>query len=394
MISVIKLDRAERLAFSSDVRELAAVLRRAVAGTVSPARPRRDTPPARSALSAPQTSAPLPWANPDPPAHGSERQSTFYVERPADTAALQAIRGQGVTLVITGARQVGKTSLLARTTDEACRHGKCVLTLDLQLFERSVFASPERFFRSLCEAASAGLGVESRVDAFWGGLGDSYSCTRYFEYLQGQLSAPLVLAFDKLERLPDTPLRSSFLSMLRAWCDSRATSTIWQQFDLLLVTSSETHQLVERACQPPFNAGLTIALDDFTAEQVAELNERHGRPFAPHEREALVDLLGGHPYLIRQALYLVASRLRTPAEIIGMAAADEGPFADHLRYQLFKLSGQARLLAELRQIVGRGSSVDAWAFEELRAAGLVRRDGGRAVVRCQLYGAYFYKHLL
>ncbi|HEU5098308.1 MAG TPA: AAA-like domain-containing protein [Roseiflexaceae bacterium] len=395
MISVIKLDQ-RRFSFSSAVRERARELRRAVAGAVAPAQPRRDTPAAQGALAASQAEAlaPLPWANPEPPARGSEPQPTFYVERPADTAALQAIRGQGITLAITGARQVGKTSLLARTTAEACRYGKCVLTLDLQLFERTMLADTNSFFRALCEVASAGLGVESRVDAFWGNLGDTYNCTRYFEYLQGQLSAPLVLAFDKLERLPDTALRASFYSMLRAWCDSRATSPIWKQFDLLLVTSLEIDQFTESAYQSPFSAGLTIALDDFTPEQVADLNERHGRPFAPQEFQALIDLLAGHPYLIRQALYFASVGLHTPAEIIGTAAGDEGAFSDHLRYQLFKLSGQTRLLAELRQILGRGASLDAWAFEELRAAGLVRRDGERAVARCRLYGAYFQKHLL
>jgi hypothetical protein len=394
MISVIKLDRVEDLVYSGDVRQLAADLRRAVTGIAAAARPRRHTPAARVAPAAPNTLPPLPWANPEPPTRGGEPQSAFYVERPADLAALQAIRCQGVTLAITGARQVGKSSLLARTIAEAGRQGKSVLMLDFQLFERPVLADPDRFFRSFCEAASAGLGVESRVDALWTNLGNSYNCTRYFEYLQEHLSSPLVLALDKLDRMPNTALRSSFFSMLHAWCDRRAISSVWKQFDLVFATSSETRQLVESDCHSPFNSGLTIVLDDITADQVADLNERHGRPFSPHQRQALVDLLGGQPYLIRQALYLAAAGAHTPAEIIDTAASDGGPFADHLRYHLFKLSGQTRLLAELRQVIGRGASVDAWAFDELRAAGLVRREGGRAIARCGLYAAFFQKHLL
>jgi hypothetical protein len=387
------LDQVDDLIISDDVHELAAELRRAFASTAAATRPRHDKPATPTALSAERT-PPLPWANPEPPARDTEPHSTFYIERPADSAALQAIRGQGVTLAITGARQVGKTALLAHTSAEACRQGKCVLTLDFQLFERDVLSDPDRLFRYICEAASVGLGIESRVDAFWGSLGNSYNCTRYFEqYLLPQLNAPLVLALDKLERIPDTALRASFFSMLRAWCDNRAVSPVWRQLDLVLVTSSAADQLIANSNQSPFNTALTVALDDFTADQIADLNERYGRPFAPPERQALAALLAGHPYLIRQALHLAASGAQTPAQIIDTAASDAGPFGDHLRYQLLKLCDQPRLATELQQIISCGISADEWAFNELRSAGLVRRDGDRAIARCRLYAVYFQQHL-
>jgi hypothetical protein len=357
--------------------------------------PRQVMPVAQAASAAERRPPPpLPCAAPEPPAREAEQQSAFYVERPADTAALQAIRGQGVTLTISGARQVGKTSLLARTIAEARRRGKRVLVLDFQLLERPVLADPDRLFRYLCEAASVGMGVEARVDAFWGSLGNSYNCSQYFEhYLLKQFDAPLVLALDKLERIPDTALRSSFFSMLRSWCDNRATKPIWKQLDLVLVTSSAAHQLVTNPYQSPFNAGITIGLDDFTPEQITDLNQRHGRPFSPHEQQALAELLGGHPFLIRQALYLAATGAYTAAEIIEGAASDRGAFGEHLRYHLFKLCNQPRLVAELRQIVSRGVCADDWACDELCAAGLVRRDGQRASARCQLYTSFFGQHL-
>jgi hypothetical protein len=386
-------ERVDGLAFSGDLQALAADLRRAFDGSAAAARPRQEPPPVPAAISTEQT-PPLPWATPEPPARDGDPHSTYYIQRPADTAALQAIRGQGVTLAITGARQVGKTALLAHIAAEACRQGKCVLTLDFQLFERDVLADPDRLFRYICEAASIGLGIESRVDAFWGDLGNSYNCTRYFEhYLLPRLNAPLVVALDKLERIPDTALRTSFFGMLRAWCDNRAISPIWGQLDLVLVTSSAADQLIANGGQSPFNTGLTVALDDFTADQIADLNERYGRPFASHERQELAGLLAGHPYLVRQAFYLAASGAQTPAQIIDTAASDAGPFGDHLRYQLFKLSNQPRLVDELRQILSSGSSADEWAFNELRSAGLVRRDGGRVLARCRLYAAYFQQHL-
>jgi hypothetical protein len=356
---------------------------------------RQATPVAQAAGAAERRPPPpLPWAAPEPPRLDADQHSMYYVERPADAAALQAIRGQGVTLAITGARQVGKTSLLARTAAEARRRGKQVLTLDFQLFERAVLADPDRLFRYLCEATSVGVGVDARVDAFWGELGNSHNCSQYFEhYLLQRIDTPLVLALDKLERLPNTALRSSFFGMLRSWCDNRATRPIWNRLDLVLATSSATHQLVSNPYQSPFNTGLAIALDDFTAEQIDDLNQRHGQPFTPHEQQALAELLGGHPYLTRQALFLAATGAQTTAEILGSAADDRGVFGEHMRYHLFKLASQPRLVAELRQIVSHGVSADEWACDELYDAGLVRRDGQRVGARCQLYASYFRRHL-
>jgi hypothetical protein len=337
---------------------------------------------------------PLPWASLDPPDGAIEPQAAFYVERSADAQATQAIRGQGVTMTIKGGRQVGKTALLVRVAAEAREQGKHVLALDFQLFERPVLGDADTLFRAFCEAVSAGLGVESRVEAFWGDLGNSYHCTRYFEcYLLPRLAAPLVLALDKVERIMSGALRSDFFSMLRAWCQNRATNPIWMRLDLVLVTSIEPYQLVDNLYQSPFNVGLTVALGDFTPAQVDDLNERHGQPFAPAQLQALTALLGGHPYLIRHALYLAAAGHYTPAEILAQAREESGPFSDHLRYLLFKLCGQPKLIDALRGLLGRGAPPDEQAFSELHGAGLVRREGERAMARCPLYADYFREHL-
>lgn len=43
-------------------------------------------------------------------------------------------------------------------------------------------------------------------------------------------------------------------------------------------------------------------------------------------------LLHGHPYLVRQALYLVASGQTSAIDLFQQAVSDRGPFGDHLRY--------------------------------------------------------------
>ena len=104
-------------------------------------------------------------------------------------------------------------------------------------------------------------------------------------------------------------------------------------------------------------------------------------------------LLGGHPYLARRALYLVASGRSSVAELFARATDDRGPFGDHLRYHLFRMHDKQELVEGLRKVISHNVCQDEHIFFRLRGAGLVRRDGRAVVPRCQLYADYFREHL-
>jgi hypothetical protein len=202
-----------------------------------------------------------------------------------------------------------------------------------------------------------------------------------------------VLAMDEVECVFDTDFRSDFFSMLRSWHNNRATTPIWKQLDLALVTSTEPYQLIENLNQSPFNVGQVIELNDFSAEQVADLLGRHGSPLSVPEGQQLMELLGGHPFLVRRALYLVASGQLTVAELFETAVEDRGPFGDHLRYHLFRMNDKPELISGMLQAIRQQSCLDERVFFRLRGAGLVRRERQTVVPRCQLYAAYFQEHL-
>jgi hypothetical protein len=370
-------DRLKPGSLASDLCQLASRVRRTLVSTVAepsiPAEARPDL-----------QLCPLPWADPEPPEQ-ADALSVFYVERHSDTAALRAIQGQGVTLTIKGPCQVGKTSLLMRVALAARQCGKRVVALDLQALDPCALRDGRQFFQTVCDVASFQLGIEPCADAFWGQLGDSYTCTRYFEqHLLRQAGAPLVLAFDKIDRIANAALHADLFAMLRAWGTNRATHTLWGDLDLVLTTSTDPRHLIQSPYQSPFNSTETVVLDDFTPAQVGELNERHGRPFDGAQQRALVALLGGHPYLIRRALYLVASGQFTAAALLAHADEDDGPFGEHLRYHLFKLHNQPQQIAGLRQVIRAGECADEQAYHGLHSAGLVRRERERAVARCHV----------
>lgn len=343
---------------------------------------------------------PLPSAQPTPleVVGGTiDPQSAFYIEREADKTALETIRQQGVTITIKGPRQMGKSSLLMRIIEAAAAQGKRAVFLDFQLIDSVTLSNANSFFRHFCTWLTDELGLKDRVRDYWKlEISNSLRCTKYVgQYLLKELGRPLVLAMDEVDSVFETDYRSDFFGMLRSWHNNRRNKS-WKELDLVLVTSTEPYLLIDNLKQSPFNVGEVLELKDFTEKQVLELNRRHNPekpPLSIREVRQLMELLNGHPYLVRRALYLVANKSLTPARLFATAAAESGPFNDHLRYHLFRLQGKTGLIKTLREVIRYRRCKDSEAFFRLKGAGLVRQEGRHVVPRCQLYTEYFREHL-
>jgi hypothetical protein len=333
----------------------------------------------------------------DSPRGTIEPDSAFYIVRDSDYIAHNAIQRKGVTITIKGPHQIGKSSLLIRTMEAAVAAGKRAVFLDYQLIENEALSDADRFYRRFCEWVTDELEMESRVAEYWASpLSNNQRCTRYFSrYLLKELNQPLVLAMDEVERLFAMNFCSDFFSMLRNWHNSRANpaTPVWNQLDLVLVTSTEPYLLIEDLNQSPFNVGEVINPDDFTREQVNDLNERYGAPLDYNEAQHLMQLLNGHPYLTRRALYLIATDQLTVKDLFAKATNERGPFGDHLRLQLFQIHNKPWLIKGMCSAMKQNTCDDESTFLLLRGAGLVKRGGMKVEPRCQLYADFFREHL-
>jgi len=353
----------------------------------------RPTPPLEPSPSFPRPTDQVQF---DPPEGTMALESAFYIKRATDPIALETIKRQGVTITIKGPRQMGKSSLLLRIMETARAANKRVAFLDFQLFDTLALSDADRFYRQFCIWLTDALELPDQIDEHWNTkLGNSQNCANYVSrYLLRQLGAPLVLAMDEVESIFDTSFRSDFFGMLRAWHNGRATTPIWKQLDLALVTSTEPYQLIENLNQSPFNVGQIIDLTDFTAEQVADLNQRHRQPISAADQRRLIELIGGHPYLVRRALYMIAMQQITVRELFAKAADDRGPFGDHLRYHLFRIHDKQELVEGLLQIIRQHTCPNEAIFWKLQGAGLVRRGPiGAVLPRNKLYEEYFKERL-
>ena len=145
--------------------------------------------------------------------------------------------------------------------------------------------------------------------------------------------------------------------------------------------------------QSPFNVGENLRLQDFDPQQVHQLNQLHGLPLTAVDEQRLMKLVNGHPYLVRKALYLVASDRMAASDLFVKAQKDDGPFGDHLKYHLFRMYGNKALVKGLLRILREQVCEDEVMYFRLHGAGLVCREGQSVFPRCQLYAAYFGEHL-
>ena len=347
------------------------------------------------AASVPTVPAPWPTAQPAPlemPEGTMAPDSAFYMVREEDTIALGAIARQGVTITIKGPRQVGKSSLLIRVREAAERAGKTLVFLDFQLL-KPVLHDADAFFRYFATLIGYQLRVEDRTQDYWQlPLPNPFRCTEYVgRYLVGALERPLLLAMDEVDSVFDTEFRTDFFGMLRAWHNNRAFDMAWRKVDLALVTSTEPYYFIDNLNQSPFNVGEVIELQPLSVAQVVDLNRRHGEPLPQAQAGQLAVLVHGHPYLVRRALYLVASGRIAATDLFAGAVEESGPFGDHLRSLLTRLHAKPELIEGLRQVL-RSQSCPNDLFFRLRGAGLVRREQQHVLPNSPLYATFFREH--
>ena len=316
----------------------------------------------------------------------------FYVEREADGRLKREIVKLGSTTTIRAARQTGKSSLLVRGVHYAREHGASVVCLDIQRLDRDLLETPDVFLLCLAEFVVHKLRLDmAEVEKQWrGSLGPQVNLTYLMEdYVLPASDGPVVLAMDEADRLLQTDYYKDFFALMRSWHNSRALDDRWNKLNIVMVISTEPYLLIDDVTQSPFNVGLPLYLEDFDDAQVRDLNHRHNSPVSESDLPQCMELLGGHPYLTRKALYTLVTERLAWSDLTRVAPADHGPFGDHLRRHHWLLRDEPGLRESLRQVIRHGRCDDDTAFFRLLRAGLVKGSGGVCRCRCDLYRTYF-----
>jgi class 3 adenylate cyclase len=346
----------------------------------------------------PTDSPPLPVAVPELPEGQVDVASVFYMERPpVEARSYEALVQPGALIRIRAPRQMGKTSLMARILHDAKQQGYRTVQLSFQLADRRLFADTDRFLKWFCASIGRRLRLPNKLDEYWDEIfGSKDNCTAYFEeYLLPQSDSPLTLGLDEVDCVfQQRELAADFFGLLRAWHEEAKNRDIWKKLRLVVVHSTEVYVPMD-INQSPFNVGLPIELLEFTPQQVRDLAKLHGLDWQG-EVDRLMAVVGGHPYLIRLALYHIARQDLTLDELLATAPTEAGLYGDHLRRHLWNLQQQPELERSMRSVIMDAHSVrleSSLAFK-LHSMGLVNLKGNEVIPRIQLYRQYFGDRLM
>lgn len=338
----------------------------------------------------------------------SQLSRDLYIERsPIESICFTTLLQPGSLIRIKAPRLMGKTMLMNRVLAQVEKEGFRAVNLSLELADRRThLTNLDKFLRWLCFNLSRELGLPNQLEHYWDeeGMGSKVSCTTYIEeYLLGQDSRPLVLCLDDVDLLfPHPEVYEDFFGLLRSWYEKARSRQTWPQLRLVISHATDVYIRLN-INQSPFNIGLPIELPEFTPQQVQSFIQRYDldqgdrQLLTQTDIQHLMEMVGGHPYLLEQAFsHLKVHPETSLVQLLHNAPTDIGIYRNHLHEHWMTLQNHPELTEVLKQIVNSTQPLplEPTQAHQLQSMGLVTISSAGAKPRCHLYRQYFRERLV
>ncbi|WP_041238499.1 AAA-like domain-containing protein [Gloeothece citriformis] len=336
------------------------------------------------------------------PTYFSQNKQDFsatelYVERVAiELRCYETLLQPGSLIRVKAPKLMGKTSLMERVLAQVRKEGYRTVSLSLEMADRQThLTNLNKFLRWFCLNLSHELKLPNQLNEYWDeeGMGAKVSCTTYLEeYLLPAADSPLVLYLDDVDLLfPFPEVYVDFFGLLRSWYEKGKSRQNWQKLRLAIAHSTDVYIRLHIK-QSPFNVGLPLELQEFTKEEGIILAKQYGLTEDSSLVDSLMQLVGGHPYLLQQAFsYLKSSPNVNREKLLKEAATDAGIYNHHLREYWLSLQEEPKLLSAFKTVIFSTTPVrlENLSAYQLQSMGLVKLTGNEVEPRCQLYRSYF-----
>src|SRR5262249_19879504 len=126
--------------------------------------------------------------------------SPFYITRPTDAEFRTALARRDSIVLVKGARQMGKTSLLARGLHQARQAGARIVSTDLQKFTAAQLETADALFLTVAAEMVDQLDLDLSLEAFWNPpRGWNVNFERFLRReTLGRIEAPIVWWIDEV----------------------------------------------------------------------------------------------------------------------------------------------------------------------------------------------------
>src|SRR5262249_34560295 len=233
-----------------------------------------------------------------------------YVERQADEE-LYANLMRGQFCYVLTARQMGKSSLMARTASKLREAGVVVTTITLTEIGQNV--SVEQWYGSLMILTGRQLGLEDEMIELWRKHSLLSPVQRWLSAIRyvvlARCSGRLIIFLDEVDVTRSLLFSTDeFFAGIRECYNQRALDVEMERMAFCLMGVASPADLIRDARITPFNIGYRIELHDFTAAETAPLARGLGREakIADGLLERVFYWTDGHPYLTQRLCQAIA----------------------------------------------------------------------------------------
>jgi WD40 repeat protein len=331
-----------------------------------------------------------------------------YIPRHADEELYQAVlAGEYCTVLTT--RQMGKSSLMARTAARLREQSVACATVDLQ-GKGDKTTPPEQWYYGVAKQIADGLELPSDWSAWWKQqqlLPPAQRLTDLFaDMVLKHIARPVVVFVDEVDWTIDLPFSDEFFAAIRSCFNRRAMEPAFSRLTFVLLGSASPAQLIKSATRTPFNIGHGIELTDFTPEEAGQLAAHLGED-GDQILARILHWTDGHPYLTqmlcatiaeadpsrdRHGAVLVDSTIQ--ATLLSPAARQQENNLKFVGDRLTQATGNIRRVLRTYRNVLRGKPVKdipaSHVHTSLRLSGVVKPDAERRLqVRNRIYRQVF-----
>ena len=303
-----------------------------------------------------------------------------YVDRPADDELIKALlRGEYCYLLTP--RQMGKSSLMTRTSQRLKEHNIKIAVVDLQGMGTK---HPGEFYASLLSRIRRGLKLSVDIDEWMKkksnvGFGQMFS-----DFIQDvvltEIAGPVVIFLDEVDYLIGIDFRDDFFASIRAMYNARAQYSEFNRISFVLLGVASPADLISEPTRTPFNIGHAIPLQELSLEDATPLQEGLEQ-VCPGEAKRILGRIfywtSGHPYLTQKICKTIAET----------GKADwSNPEVDDLVHRLF-LADEAHKETNLKFIQDRILDSEQFAqmlnlYKRVRRTRI--RENGQSILQNQL----------
>jgi hypothetical protein len=193
--------------------------------------------------------------------------SPSYISRHADDELLRRTLDGDYCYVLTP-RQMGKSSLMVRTSAALQQHGVRTVIIDLQNIVQHD-SDAEQFFGGVAFGIAEALQLAATMsppdqDVHLSGV---QRFSNFMRQVARESEQPIVIFLDEIDATTGFDYNDDFFAAVRAIHNARATDESCLRLTFVLLGCASPVDLIADAARSPFNVGRRIVLTDFTREE-------------------------------------------------------------------------------------------------------------------------------